>query len=180
MSETQNGIFSRPLPEGYREELGALIAEKAETPVRELGSMLLFQLGGLTMALPTTVATAVAPILHIARIPHRSGTVLLGVTAFRGDLLPCVSLARLLELEHVQAGTGRTLILEESPGRRWAVPIDGVLGIRLVGQSERIAKEDAGGKLGAHWIRESFRDGAEVFPLLDSDVLFRQITLATA
>ena len=180
MSEKGNGIFSRPLPEGYREELGALIAEEAAAPARELGSMLLFQLGGLKLALPTKVATGVAPILHIARIPHRSGTVLLGVTAFRGDILPCVSLARLLELEPVQSGTARTLILEESPGRRWAVPIEGVLGIRLVAQSERATKQEAESKLGAHWIRESFRDGAEVFPLLDSDVLFRQITLATA
>ena len=157
--EKMQGIFSRPLPEGYREEMGALIAERQVTPAREVGSTLLFQLGGLKLALPTKVASAVAPILHIARIPHRSGTVLLGLAAFRGDILPCCSMARLLELEHVQRGTGRTLILEERAGRQWAVPIDGVLGIRVVDQCESVALPEQG--LGAHWIRESFREGAD-------------------
>ncbi len=119
-------LFNRPMPPGYRDELQALIAEPAAEPGSRDGSMLLFQLGELRLALPTRIAFAVAPVLHIAPIPHRRETVLLGLVAFRGDILPCCSLARILELPQQPSSSPRTLILEESAGRRWAVPIDAV------------------------------------------------------
>ncbi len=100
---------------GYREELQALVAAEPPKPARRTGSILLFQLGELRLALPARVAAAVAPVLHIAHIPHRSGTVLLGVVAFRGEILPCCSLARLLDVAQSQSGAARMLILEESP-----------------------------------------------------------------
>jgi chemotaxis signal transduction protein len=118
-------------------------------------------------------------VLHIARIPHRSGTVLLGVAAFRGEILPCCSLSRILDLPASDEGTataGRTLILEEAAGRRWAVPIDGVLGVRP--GAEEYAELPA--TIAAQWIKGSFAEDADVFHLLDHEVLFRQITLATA
>jgi chemotaxis signal transduction protein len=177
-------LFDRPLPPGYRDELQTLVAERPAPPPVRTGSMLLFQLGEIRLALPTRVASAVAPVLHIARIPHRSGTVLLGLAAFRGDILPCCSLSRILDLPHTseqpQSATARTLILEESPGRRWAVPVDGVLGVRL-STGDPV---EAAAPLAAQWLRGSFldtsRDATGIYHLLDSEVLFRQITLATA
>jgi len=206
----RSSLFDRPLPPGYRDELQALIAERPADPPRHTGSTLLFQLGDLRLALPTRVASAVAPILHIARIPHRSGTVLLGLVAFRGDILPCCSLRKLLDVpekpEEKQTGAARTLILEESPGVRWACPIDGVLGVRILGG--QLAAQAA--PIASHWFKGSFHDNATpgtvasdqlgsdkpdfykpgsdksgpgnlgTFHLLDHEVLFRQITLATA
>jgi chemotaxis-related protein WspD len=173
-----SGIFERPLPAGYRDELRELTAERPAEAQPRQGSILLFRLGGLQLALPTRVASAVAPVLHIARIPHRSGTVLLGLAAFRGDILPCCSLSRILDLPEgsEQAATARTLILEESPGRRWAAPIDGVLGVR----TRRGAASDAAAPIAGHWVQGSFADDVGVYHLLDAEVLFRQITLATA
>jgi chemotaxis-related protein WspD len=177
------GLFDRPMPPGYRDELRALEAESAAAVALRRGSILLFQLGELRLALPTRVASAVAPVLHIARIPHRSGTVLLGVAAFRGEILPCCSLSRILDLPasaEQTAAAGRTLILEESAGRRWAVPIDGVLGVRA-GAAE-YAQPDASNAapIAAQWIVGSVVEESGVFHLLDHEVLFRQITLATA
>jgi hypothetical protein len=68
------------------------------------------------------------------------------------------------------------LILQESPGRLWAVPIDGVLGIRVA--SDQFSEQAA--PLAPHWLSGSFDDDAGIFHLLDNDNLFRQITLATA
>jgi chemotaxis signal transduction protein len=172
-------LFGRPMPPGYRDELRTLEAVSAATLATRAGSILLFQVGDLRLALPTRVAFAVAPVLHIARIPHRSGTVLLGVAAFRGEVLPCCSLTRILDLPGSAtqtSATGRTLILEESAGRRWAVPIDGVLGVRA-GAAE-YGHQPA--PIAAQWVVGSVADDAEVFHLLDHEVLFRQITLATA
>lgn len=210
----KSNLFDRPLPPGYRDELRALIADRPTDPPRHTGSTLLFQLGELRLALPTRIASAVAPILHIARIPHRSGTVLLGLAAFRGDILPCCSLRKLLDIpqepEEKQTGAARMLILEESPGVRWACPIDGVLGIRILGDQQPAHSAAPTAPIAAHWFKGSFYDNATpgkvaldqsgldesssyktgsdnssqrnigIFHLLDHEVLFRQITLATA
>jgi chemotaxis-related protein WspD len=177
MSETQhNRLFDRPLPPDYREELRQMMAPAPPKPAPRTGSLLLFQLGPLRLALSTKVASAVSPVLHIARIPHRSGTVLLGLVAFRGEIVPCCSLARLLDVTPNETGAARMLMLEETPGRLWAVPIDALLGIRLA--PEELAQE--GAPLAAHWLGGSFEDAGSVFHLLDKENLFRQITLATA
>jgi len=172
-------LFDRSMPPGYRAELLALEAETPTAVMQRTGSILLFQLGGLSLALPTKVASAVAPVLHIARIPHRTGTVLMGVVAFRGEILPCCSLARILDLSaggEQSTATARTLILEESPERRWAVPIDGVFGVRS--DPSEYLHVPAG--IDEQWVQGSLMDGDVVFHLLDPMVLFRQITLATA
>jgi len=180
MSDSESiSLFDRPLPDGYRDELRAMLAEPPTAAPSRAGSILLFQLGELRLALPTRYASAVAPVLHIARIPHRSGTVLLGLAAFRGEILPCCSLSRILDLpqaiEQSESATARTLILEEAAGRCWAVPIDGVLGVR-VGRGE---PAELPASL-AQWLQGSFTDDLGIFHLLDPEILFRQITLATA
>jgi chemotaxis signal transduction protein len=169
-------LFDRPMPPGYRDELQALMAPEPAKPAPRRGSIILFQLGPLRLALPTRVTSAVSPVLHIARVPHRSGTVLLGLVAFHGEILPCCSLARLLDVAQTETGAARMLILQESPGRLWAVPIDAVLGIRLV--SEHLSQQAV--PLLPHWLSGSFDDDSGVFHVLDNENLFRQIKLATA
>jgi chemotaxis-related protein WspD len=175
-------IFDRPMPPGYRDELRDLLAaQPAAQAARGAGSVLLFQLGDLRLALPTRVAAAVAPVLHIARIPHRSGTVLLGLAAFRGEIMPCCSLSRILDLQRkdlpeTAGSTARTLILEESPGRAWAIPIDGVLGVAAT--TSEVCPLDP--PIAKHWLKGSFASPGGEFHLLDPDVLFRQMMLATA
>jgi chemotaxis signal transduction protein len=171
------GFFGRPMPPGYRDELTALMAVEAPRPVQRKGTTLLFQLGQLRLALPVRFAFAVSPVLHIARIPHRSGTVLLGLVAFRGEILPCCSLANLLDVARNETSAARTLIVEEAASRLWAVPIDGILGIRTAPEDFL----DRPSPLAPHWITGSFEDDqAGVVHLLDTSNLFRQITLATA
>lgn len=171
------GLFDRPMPPGYRDELTTLMAAEEPKPAQRKGTTLLFQLGQLRLALPVSVAFAVSPVLHIARIPHRSGTVLLGLVAFRGEILPCCSLASLMDVARNETSAARTLILEESASRLWAVPIDGVLGIRSAPEDFL----DISSPLAPHWVQGSFEDEqAGVVHLLDSSNLFRQIILATA
>lgn len=181
MSEIQTpldskNLFDRPMPEGYRDELRELLAATRSQEEHTDGSVLVFTLNGHRLAVPSAVAWAVAPVLHIARIPHRSGTVLLGLVAFRGELLPCCSLARLLDLPSHETSAGRTLILEESAGQRWAIPVDAVSSVqtmRAINTSETPA-------IPTEWIRNTGSDPNGNFTVLDTGVLFRQIRLATA
>ena len=169
-------LFDRAMPPGYRDELQLITAAEPPKPAPRVGSVLLFQLGPLRLALPVQVASAVSPVLHIARIPHRSGTVLLGLVAFRGEILPCCSLARLLDVTQEETGAARMLILQDSPGRLWAVPIDGVVGIRVV--TEYLPEHVA--PLAPEWFSGSLAHDAGIFHQLDHVNLFRQINLATA
>jgi chemotaxis signal transduction protein len=176
MSDGQRNLFSRPMPAGYRDELRKLVAVEPPKKARSIGSVLLFQLGQMRLALSTKVAVAVSPVLHIARIPHRSDAVLLGLVAFRGEIIPCCSLARLLDVSRNETGAARMLILEEAPGRQWVVPIDLMVGIR--GTPEVRAQEFPA--LATTWHRGTFEYKNRDFYLLDDVNLFRQITLATA
>jgi chemotaxis-related protein WspD len=174
---SRSSLFDRPMPPGYRDELGQLITAEPQKAAQKKGSIFLFQLGQLRLGLAVNFAFAVSPVLHIARIPHRSGTVLMGLVAFRGEILPCCSLAALLDVARNETSAARTLILEESPGRLWAVPIDGVLGIREA--TEEFVHQPS--PLASHWVAGSFEDAqAGVVHLLDGNNLFRHITLATA
>jgi hypothetical protein len=56
------------------------------------------------------------------------------------------------------------------------MPIDGVLGVRMAAGEPL----DVAAPVGSEWIQGSFEDDAGVFHLLDAEVLFRQIALATA
>lgn len=170
-------LFNRPMPPGYREELRDLIAAPAAEEHPEERSFLLFQLGELRLALPTLVASAVAPVLHISPIPHRRNTVLLGFVAFRGEIIPCCSLARILEVAQQPFGSPRTIFLEESAGRRWAMPVDAVHGIHIAALDNATT---GAASLAADWLCGSFQVDASPFHLLDHEVLFRQLTLATA
>lgn len=173
---TAHGIFSQPMPSGYRDELQRLMAERPEDTSRATTSLLLFRLGEFHLAIPTRTAWAIAPVLHYARIPHRSGTVLLGLVAFRGHILPCCSLARLLNTSRRKQKQSKTLILEEAPGRRWAIPVDTILGVHL----SEVSPVRENQTIAAQWLSGEITEHGQAYAVLNTDFLFRQIMLATA
>ena len=65
---TEETEFYTPMPPGYRDELRELVAERPVTPPRNIGSVLVFRLGELRFALPTRIASAVAPVLHAGQM----------------------------------------------------------------------------------------------------------------
>lgn len=174
---TRETLFQRELPESYREEMGALVAEIPVAVQRAIGSLLLFRIGGQRFAVPTSIAAGITPMLHIARLPHRSGTVLIGLAAFRGQILPCCSLERLFDLDASTSPATRMLVLEEAPGRRWMLPVEAALGVRMPDPN---TATDLASPIDASWIRTAFHDDAGPFFELDPETLFRQINLATA
>jgi chemotaxis signal transduction protein len=176
---TQGGssrLFERSLPAGYRDELREMMAEEPPRPAPRERSILLFRLGPLRLALPVQAAFAISPVLHVSRIPHRSGTVLLGLVAFRGEIVPCCSLARLLDVAQEESGAARMLLLHESPGPLWATAVDAVTGISP--SPECISQADA--PLAPQWLNGAFAHQSGIYNQLDTNYLFRQITLATA
>jgi len=173
--ERQDNIFQRVLTEEYREEFARMLALEQKPLPKRMGSILLFRLSGRRFALPTAVLVAVTDPLHIAPIPHRTGTALLGLVAFEGEVLPCCALRPLLDLQGGVEAASKTLILQETKGRNWAVPVDEVDGMRSAMEVQPV-RESAGSSSAGHYIDE---DGT-VVDLLDAEALFRLMRLAVA
>jgi chemotaxis-related protein WspD len=156
----------------------AAIAEPTTTAEREATlPVLVFRLHAEWLALPTAALAEVTPLRPVHALPRRAGMVL-GVCNVRGRLLPCVSLAVLLDLPPATAGdprdkpTPRMLVMGGGSGAL-VVPVDDIDGIQTVSLS-------AIGPLprtvsGTHYVRGVIRHGARTVGLLDEARLLQAI-----
>lgn len=131
-------LDARP-PADYRREWTMHLAERAEataagTPV------LVFRIGDEWLALAIAVMEEVGETRPIHSLPHRRGSVLLGVVNVRGELLACVSVGRLLGVEKGRGAgellpaksAGRMLVVSHG-GERFAFPVTEVRGVQHLG-----------------------------------------------
>ena len=134
-------FFDRPPPEGYLASWQEILEKPVDSVAVDARSVLVFRLGDEWLALPTSVLVEVTAIRPVHRLPHRSGTVLAGVTNVRGQLQLCVRLGGLLGLSEAVAErsagepTARLLVIERTAARgpeRWACAVDEVAGIQLI------------------------------------------------
>ncbi len=126
-------FLDRDLPPGYLEDWTRHFAAPAAIEAPGAQSAFVFRIGADWLALPAGVADEVAEPRAVHSVPHRSGIVL-GLVNVRGELLVCVSLARLLGIAHdVQRhgpsrqgrhGDRSRLLVLRSDGRRVVCPVD--------------------------------------------------------
>ncbi|WP_028695289.1 chemotaxis protein CheW [Pseudomonas cremoricolorata] len=97
-------------------------------------SMLLLRLGEEWLALATASLAEIAPTQTVHALPHQRSRALQGVVNVRGALVPCLSLAQLLEIdasaapERATRSLPRMLILA-ADGGPVVLPVDEVDGI---------------------------------------------------
>ncbi|HUS23951.1 MAG TPA: chemotaxis protein CheW [Candidatus Binatia bacterium] len=126
-------LLDRPPPAGYREEWTAHLSEPARELELDTYSIIAFRLGREWLALPTSVFEEVAEMRPVHSLPHVRNGALLGLVNVRGELLACVSLARLLGVEADAAGGEghalRRMLVMQYEGGRAVFPADEVFGI---------------------------------------------------
>jgi chemotaxis-related protein WspD len=122
--------------DSLREWTPLLDAEQEEVRAAEAISVLVFRLGIAWLALPTHVCKEVAERRAIHTLPHRRGGILLGLVNIRGELQLCISLGRLLGLEHghvpgatLSPQSYQRLLVMERAGNRWVFIVDEIHGI---------------------------------------------------
>ncbi|MEJ6002891.1 chemotaxis protein CheW [Paucibacter soli] len=124
--------LARPAPSGYREHRSAQLAAPAVGPANnQLRAVLAFRIAAECLALPVHCITEVVEDRDIHPLPHRRNGALQGLCNVRGELLPCLALARLLTLQTgavAPARLARLLILNAEQGRL-ACRVDEVLGV---------------------------------------------------
>src|SRR4051812_23902093 len=102
-------LLDRDLPAGYAAEWESYVSQKRDSVKRgERQSAILFRLAMEWFALPTNTVDEVGELRGMHSLPHRRGGMLLGLVNVQGEVIVCVSLARMLGLEDSLTGaTGR-------------------------------------------------------------------------
>lgn len=130
-------MLNRPLPADYRRERTEHFAlTKPGTPSASV-SVTVFRLGAEWMALDTALIQEVTERRPLHTVPHRQRSIVIGLVNIRGELLLCVSLARLLALEHdiphdrLCKNHHRLIVVHavETETQRFAFPADEVHGV---------------------------------------------------
>jgi chemotaxis-related protein WspD len=129
-------LLDRPAPADYVREWTARLAAEDQAAEAGTETALIFRVGTEWLCLPVPVFEEIAEPLPVHRVPHRRDGVLLGLVNVRGELLPCVSLGALLQLDQPEAAVassagqwrGRLLVANRQRSRL-AFPVDEVHGV---------------------------------------------------
>jgi chemotaxis signal transduction protein len=180
--EQRRSFFRHPIPPGYADEMAEVLARVPEAEPERSGAMLVFQVAELRVAVPARMVRGVSRPLPPSPLPHRRSGPVLGLVGFRGEVLPCCSLVRLMGVAD-SAGTdaqGRTLVLTDRDGEGWAIPVDAVLGI-LTGSLRDRRSADRLSDYDVSWTDGVFDDDhGLVAYALRTEVLFERMKRALA
>lgn len=132
-------LLDRELPPGYLAEWTKHFAEPEVVRDPDTHSGVIFRIGQEWLALPTALFEEVAEERAIHSLPHLRNKMVLGLVNVRGELLVCISVARMLGLEAAvaagaakaderQAGARRLLVIRYENVRA-VFPADEVHGI---------------------------------------------------
>jgi chemotaxis-related protein WspD len=180
-------LLNRPTPAGYRRHWAAHFAGAKQRPAGARvanPSATLFRLGPEWLALDTVLFQEVAEHRPMHSLPHRRTGVVLGLVNVRGELLLCISLGRLLELEpepppretrnlkrETRNLTGRLLVVSADTNH-FAFPVDEVYGVHRFNREELEAPPATVARAARSFTRGVFRWRQHTVGYLDSEALF--------
>jgi chemotaxis-related protein WspD len=127
-------LLNRQLPANYLREWTEHYAREKKRVIPGKLSAVVFRIGPQWFALATQSFQEVAEYRTIHTIPHRHNSLVLGLVNFRGELLICVSLSRLLGLESQSVRQRpckdyERLVIAEWQGTLLTFPVHEVCGI---------------------------------------------------
>jgi chemotaxis-related protein WspD len=129
-------IMHRRLPDGYRQQWAAVVAQPGTQEQAADASALVFRVGAEWLALPSKLCVTVAGESQAHKLPRRSGKILTGIVNVKGRIYPCASLAGLLDVDagDMLTVTGRhvhsRILVMQFPQQAFALPVDEVHGIQ--------------------------------------------------
>lgn len=146
-------LLERTTPEQYRHEWTQLLAESQTeknpqmptyaVATTETLTVVIFRLQREWLALPAQVfkETTAPSVIHT--LPHRNNQVLQGIINIRGELLLCVSLNHLLNIESsntplpvLSLMVHSRMVVIEKAGNAWVFPVDELYGLHRFHRQE--------------------------------------------
>jgi chemotaxis-related protein WspD len=194
-------LLDRPLPADYRRERTGHYADAKKLTQPTNTSLVVFRVGQEWLALPTSAFQEIAERRHIHTLPHRRRSVVVGLVNVRGELLICVSVARLLGLpgdewrvtsaeqsptpshvtRHALLATRHArLLVANWDGQRVAFPVDEVFGIHRFHLDEMKEPPATISKSTLAYTQGVFAWRERSVGFLDADLLFRALNPALA
>ena len=126
-------LIDRPLPANYRQDWAEHFA--SAKPLTDLGtaSLVLFRIQNEWLAMPTHSFQEVAERRPIHSLPRRREASLLGLANVRGELVICISLGHLLQIDPAPSldtlrRDYQRLLVVQGESNRFAFPVDEVHG----------------------------------------------------
>jgi chemotaxis-related protein WspD len=181
-------LLDGPVSELQVERATAQFAEPRARRVAASASVVAFRIGAEWLALPTRLFDEAAEVRPVHLLPHRRGGPGAGLVSVRGDLVPHVSLAGLLEIEagapasgdaDARGRTPRLLILS-SPQGRIAITVDEVAGVHRYDETElRPVPDTLSRTLASHTAAMLHRDERTI-GCLDPDRVLAALSSALA
>jgi chemotaxis-related protein WspD len=135
MTEHEATRLDRPTTEEYIDLSTAYYAAPRETEGVVASSCFVFRVGAEWLAIPTKLLDEVVEATATHSLPHRRGTVGVGLVSVRGDIIVHVSLAGLLGIANdkssstttARRGARRVVVLADAAGRI-AISVDEIMG----------------------------------------------------
>ena len=130
-----NELLSRPAPADYLESWTQLLAAKKDAATTATTAYLVFRVGKSWLGMRAVALREIMPPAVVRSVPHRSSDILLGLTAVRGEIFPCVSLHTLIGDAPLDAAAPTVRFLVAQHGGAWVLPVDEVSGIHEVAEA---------------------------------------------
>jgi chemotaxis-related protein WspD len=135
-------LLDRDLPAGYSEQWASHYAASAKSADAETSPYVIVRIGSEWLGVPSHVVTEIAAIRPIHVLPHRRHSAVLGLANVRGELVICLSIARVLGIDDIAsadrgdaATTLPRLLVMRDAVMRTVCPVDEVDGIHRFASS---------------------------------------------
>jgi len=127
-------LLDRDIPPAYLDEWTQHFSQERRAGELDTGAIVVFRIGDEWLGLPAAVFSEFVDTRTVHSLPHRRNGTLLGLTNVRGELLVCVSLAKVLGIaketqkKRQHAVYGRLVVIHDQDSRI-VFPVDEVHGI---------------------------------------------------
>ena len=137
-SRAMRALLDRPMDPSVLDENTTLVAQPHETVDADRFDLLVSRIGDEHLGFDAMLAHRVHDPAVIRRVPHRHAEHLAGIATVDGDIVPAGFLGRLLGIESDAAPADPRVILVGPIDRRWALPVDEIVGVQQFSRSEVI------------------------------------------
>ena len=131
-------LLDRPIDPAQLDENTTLVAHPHETVRTDRFDLLVVSLGEERLGLDAMLVHRVHDPSVVRRVPHRAAAHFAGIVALDGEIVPAARLDRLLEIPAARDPLDPRVVLVGPPDRRWALPIDAILGVHSFSRAEVI------------------------------------------
>jgi chemotaxis-related protein WspD len=184
-------LLDREMPADYLADWTRHVAREKPATERDTRSVVVFRIGAEWLALPTIVFKEIVGVRPIHSLPHRRNGLVLGLANIRGELLVCISLRQILQLDETaepkkekqRAADPRLLVMQHEGGRA-ACPVDEVYGVQRIYSRDLMAVPATTARATTTYTKAVLSWRQKSVGLLDEHLLFytlnhRGLALAT-